>query len=197
MGFFNRQEKEEAAAKQDRYFRKVMDMYRKYDIFPYINPDEEVLNQRIEDIATGKIPKIPQEYMTQNEDGYILGELILLDWLNQRSSETNDYPDYFEFELGINPEEVTMELLNDDCLDILQDVGIFNFWTIEELNAFAREYDLPEGSNHAEMIALFQAEFSPEFLQDIIGLGNYTLMERGTELLAKYQQEISNFKENT
>lgn len=88
-----------------------------------------------------------------------------------------------------------MDLLNDDCLDILEDVGVFNFWTIEELNELTREHGLPDGSNHADRISLLQAEFSPEFLQDVIGRGNYVLMERGIELVTKYQQDIARFKE--
>ncbi|MHC5372812.1 hypothetical protein ACYSNU_03335 [Enterococcus sp. LJL120] len=192
--FFNREKQEEKERQDASQFRKVMQTYQKYAEFPYINPDESLLNERIQQLATGAIPFVEPAVMERNQDGYLLGELILLDWLHGKSSEINDFPDYFELKLGINAAETVMPLLDDDCLDILEDEGALYFWPLEELNDLAEEYGLERKATYDELIASFKAGFTPDFLADLIGRGVYVPMEYGQQLLTKYQADFEAFQ---
>ncbi|WP_314059548.1 hypothetical protein [uncultured Vagococcus sp.] len=187
MGMFDLFKKKESLVAIDyqKELAKIISVYEKYPVFPYI-PYEEGIEEWIKEMVKHPDLMIGEEYLTPNEDGLLQGELKLLEWIKGCSCQVTEFPAYFERTYGINPVTKTEELLVDDYLDIDESINNLFYWPLTELNELLEEHHLLPGNSIAEAISVIKLNFSEEFIDDLTHPGIYVLMPKGQEMLAKY-----------
>lgn len=183
--FFKQEEPGETIDYQGE-LAKIIAVYAKYPVFPYIPYEEEGIEEWIESMIERPDLLIPEEVMTPNEEGLLLGEIKLLEWVSGCSSQIKEFPVYFERQYGIDPLAKTDELLFADYLDIDTNITSLNYWTLEELNEVLKEHHLVTAKTITEAISEISREFSAEFIEDLIYPGRYILMAKGRSVLEKY-----------
>ncbi|MFK4567299.1 hypothetical protein [Enterococcus sp. UD-01] len=191
MGFFDKFKKETTANSidLDQEAARIAAIYNTYPEFPAMAEDRNV-DEWLLSIANGTNKLVPKENMIRNEDHLLPGEVILLDWLNGRASTTDEFPDFFELELGILPLVAAQELVSEDYVAILNDSSALHYWSLEQLNDLLTENGLKECSSKERALRCIKKEFSNAYILNIVAPGMYVLTEKGQRIIEKYAEFI-------
>lgn len=173
----------------DEEAEKIISIYETYPEFPVISESRNV-DEWLGSIAKGTGKIVPKESMIRNEDGLLPGEVIILDWVNEKASTTVSFPEFFEMELGIDPIESTNELLFADYLDILNDASVINYWSLFQLNEVLNENRLTKCDTKEQAIQLLKKEFTSDYIVNMGNPGIYILMDKGQKIVEKYADVI-------
>ncbi|MBO0472035.1 hypothetical protein JZO66_15865 [Enterococcus sp. DIV0242_7C1] len=176
----------------DKEATRIAAIYETYPEFPVMSADRDV-DIWLQAIANGSVTIVPKEHMTRNEDGLLPGEVLLLDWVNEKDSTFTDFPDFFEMEFGIDPVEATNQLLFSDYLDILNEPSVLEFWSLTQLNDVLEENSLTSCSDKKQAIIKIKKEFSKDYITNMIDPGIYVLMEKGQKIVEKYADFIHEY----
>lgn len=176
----------------DKEAARIAAIYETYPEFPVMSADRDV-DIWLQAIANGSVTIAPKEHMTRNEDGLLPGEVLLLDWVNEKDSTFTDFPDFFEMEFGIDPVEATNQLLFSDYLDILNEPSVLEFWSLTQLNEVLEENGLTTCSDQEQAITKIKKEFSKDYITNMIDPGIYVLMEKGQKIVEKYTDFIHEY----
>lgn len=176
----------------DKEAARIAAIYETYPEFPVMSADRDV-DAWLEEIANGSAKIVPREHMTRNEDGLLPGEVLLLDWVNEKDSTFTDFPDFFEMDFGIDPAETTNQLLFSDYLDILNEPSVLEFWSLTQLNDVLEENGLTICSDKKQAITKIKKEFSKDYITNMIDPGIYVLMEKGQKIVEKYTDFIHGY----
>ncbi|MCA5012199.1 MULTISPECIES: hypothetical protein [unclassified Enterococcus] len=176
----------------DKEAARIAAIYETYPEFPVMSADRDV-DIWLQAIANGSVTIVPKEHMTRNEDGLLPGEVLLLDWVNEKDSTFTDFPDFFEMEFGIDPVEATNKLLFSDYLDILNEPSVLEFWSLTQLNDVLEENGLTSCSDKKQAITKIKKEFSKDYITNMIDPGIYVLMEKGQKIVEKYADFIHEY----
>ncbi|MGG5341921.1 hypothetical protein [Enterococcus sp. AZ192] len=176
----------------DKEAARIAAIYETYPEFPVMSADRDV-DIWLQAIANGSVTIVPKEHMTRNEDGLLPGEVLLLDWVNEKDSTFTDFPDFFEMEFGIDPVEATNQLLFSDYLDILNEPSVLEFWSLTQLNEVLEENGLTTCSDQEQAITKIKKEFSKDYITNMIDPGIYVLMEKGQKIVEKYTDFIHEY----
>lgn len=176
----------------DKEVARIAAIYETYPEFPVMSADRDV-DIWLQAVANGSVTIVPKEHMTRNEDGLLPGEVLLLDWVNEKDSTFTDFPDFFEIEFGIDPVEATNQLLFSDYLDILNEPSVLEFWSLTQLNDVLEENGLTICSDKKKAITKIKKEFSKDYITNMIDPGIYVLMEKGQKIVEKYADLIHEY----
>lgn len=194
MGIFDffKQDRPKDSLNLDEEVAKIVAIYETYQEFPVMSADRNV-DEWLKSIANGTSKIVPKESMIRNVDGLLPGEVILLDWVNEKNSTTVTFPEFFETELGIDPAETTNELLFADYLDILNDASVINYWSLFQLNEVLEENGLPKCTTQEQALKLLKKEFTPDYIVNMVDPGIYILMDKGQAIVEKYADIIHDY----
>ncbi|MEI5993532.1 hypothetical protein [Candidatus Enterococcus mansonii] len=194
MGLFDffKQKEEKKEIDLDKEVAKIIAIYETYPEFPAMSADRNV-DEWLVTIANGSGKIVAKEMMIRNEDGLLPGEVILLDWLNEKVAVNANFPDFFEMELGIDPIEATNQLLFSDYLNTLTDVSVMKHWSLFQLNEVLEENGLEACETKEQAIELVKKEFTPEYLVNMIDPGIYALTDKGRFIVEKYADFIHDY----
>jgi hypothetical protein len=187
MGLFDffKQEQPKESIDLDLETANVVAIYESYPEFPAMSADRNV-DDWLKAIANGTATLVPKEHMIRNEDGLLPGEVLLLNWLNEKEATLKECPDFFELEFGIDPTAATDQLLVSDYLDILNDSSVIDFWSLSQLNEVLEENGLASCQIKELAVNQIQKEFSDDYLNDMIEPGIYVLTDKGQSIVEKY-----------
>lgn len=194
MGLFDffKQEEPKEVVDLNEEVAKIIAIYETYPEFPAMSENRNV-DEWLKSIANGTGKIVPKERMVRNEDGLLPGEVILLDWVNEKNSTTTDFPDFFEMELGIDPVRTTNELLFADYLDILNDASVIDYWSLFQFNNVFEENGLAKCDTKEEALQLLKKEFTPDYIVNMVDPGIYVLMDKGQAIVEKYADVIHDY----
>ncbi|MGX7201470.1 hypothetical protein BCR22_01470 [Enterococcus plantarum] len=187
MGLFNffKQKEPKGVVDLDKELAKIIAIYASYPEFPVMSENRNV-DDWLKSIANGTSNLVPRESMIRNEDSLLPGEVILLDWLNEKESTIIDFPDFFEMELGIDPVASTNELLFADYLTIVNDTSVIDYWSLGQLNSVFEDNGLNTCTTKEEAIKLLKTEFTTDYIVNMVDPGIYILMKKGQMIVEKY-----------
>ncbi|ALS01890.1 hypothetical protein ATZ33_11015 [Enterococcus silesiacus] len=189
---FLKKEEPQKGVNLDAEVAKIVAIYETYPEFPVMSPDRNV-DEWVASIANGTGKIVPKESMIRNEDGLLPGEVLLLDWVNEKDSTTGVFPEFFEMELGIDPVASTNELLFADYLDILNDASVVDYWSLSQLNEVFEDNGLNKCRTKEEAIKLLKKEFTTDYIVNMVDPGIYVLMDKGQVIVDKYAEFIHDY----
>lgn len=194
MGIFDFFKKEEPKEVVDlnEEVAKIVAIYEDYPEFPAMSADRNV-DEWLKTIADGSGKIVPKENMIRNTDGLLPGEVLLLDWVNEKDSTTGIFPEFFEMEFGIDPVEATNQLLFADYLDILNDASVIDYWSLFQLNEVLEENGLNQYDTKERAIQVLKKEFTADYIVNMVDPGIYVLMEKGQFIVEKYADFIHEY----
>lgn len=194
MGLFDffKQEEPKDVVDLNGEVAKIVAIYETYPEFPVMSEDRNV-DEWLKSIANGTAKLVPKESMIRNADGLLPGEVILLDWVNEKDSTTAIFPEFFEMELGIDPVASTNELLFADYLDILNDASVIDYWSLSQLNEVFEDNGLNKCNTKEEAIKLLKKEFTTDYIVNMVDPGIYILMDKGQMIVEKYADVIHDY----
>ncbi|MDY2776125.1 MAG: SAP domain-containing protein [Streptococcus infantarius] len=133
--------------------------------------------------------EIDRILLTKLECGLLPGEVVLLDWVNEKSID-KPFPSYFTFDYGINPEESFQTLINENFIYICNDLHPLK---VSELKQILKDNNLSLKGKKADLISRIERKIDLSTLN----LPKVSLLtERGMKTLEKNQGIILAHKDS-
>lgn len=112
------------------------------------------------------------------------GEVILLEWLENKKTIITDYPKYFLYEYGIDPVKSTAMLHNSGYLGVSLQSSLAGL-KVDELKAVLKANNLPVAGKKSDLIDRINDNVSADDLKECIESRFFSRTNLGEELISQ------------
>lgn len=129
------------------------------------------------------------------ENGLLPGDVILLNWLNGKSSNS-EFPRYFEYTYGINATSRLDFLSQQNLIETTSPSNSLKSLTVNELKILLKQHSLKVSGKKAELISRIHDNLLESDYADLV-TPMFTATSAGSALLKKYSKLIWAHKNNS
>lgn len=129
--------------------------------------------------------EIHPTYLKPLSNGLLPGEVILMNWIVGKSSDTH-FPKYFSYTYGLDPEKSAAKLLKAGFITEANSIEALNSLKVTELKEILREHELKVSGKKQELIERIGEHLTGDEIDRYVTHKPLKMTEKGEQVIEHY-----------
>jgi|GEM_PF-4764243 len=172
------------------------DLFKKKDSYKEV-PKKTITNLNDASYNIQINAEIDPIYYKKLSNGLLPGEIVLLDWIDGTFLTDTKFPQYFEYEYGINTENSLKKLISNGFVEYAGPEEALFSLTVNSLKQILRSKSLKVSGRKADLIERIKDNFTISEIENLVKDKPLKVTATGKNILKEYDYIVSAHKFNS